>query len=160
MGKLYDLIVMLRQEAGILADRITEDVVKRMIGEGTMMTLEIKGGIIACSALWETGTEKLFELGTVWVHPDYRDHGLASLMFAECTARVKATGARAFLITKHPRVAHLAQSHGWREAVRENWSIIVPFEASCGVCTSVSEPEKSMCPHRAVREDCQLFTIE
>ncbi|HLD20264.1 MAG TPA: GNAT family N-acetyltransferase [Patescibacteria group bacterium] len=159
MEKLRSLIAMLRQEPGILSDRITAEVLQVMIEQGTMMTLEMNNVIIACCAIWETETEELFELGTVWVHPDYRDHRLASLMFAECTARVKSMGAQAFLITKHPAVVHLAQKHGWHEATRENWSVIVPFEASCGVCASMSEAEKPTCPHRAVREDCQMFTI-
>ncbi len=159
VDKLLALISMLTREAGILSSRITVEVLQEMIEQGTMMTLEMNNVIIACCALWETGTEELFELGTVWVHPDYREHRLASLMFAECTARVKAMGAQAFLITKHPAVVHLAQKHGWAEAPRENWSVIMPFEASCGVCTSVSKTEKPLCLHRAVREDCQMFTI-
>ncbi|MCR4260744.1 MAG: hypothetical protein NUV96_00150, partial [Candidatus Colwellbacteria bacterium] len=109
-------------------------------------------------ALWPS-TDGWKELGSLWVHPQFRDSGHASDIFmALMDMKPEETGV--FLITKNPKVRHLALEHGWQSVTQEEWEEPVPWAASCGPCDRwKTEQEKFVCQYRARIGECELYYL-
>lgn len=56
------------------------------------------GQIIAIAMLWTTADSETLEIGTVWVHADFRGHGLLTLVLDELLE--KAGNSKLFFFTK------------------------------------------------------------
>jgi len=95
---------LLQKEEKILKSRISpeslENACKKKLAHIKIHKKEIVGFI----ALWSTMNKEWFELGTLWVHPDWRQKGIATKLFKLCE---NSTKKNMFLITKSIKVAHL-----------------------------------------------------
>lgn len=115
LRKLKELCAHLQKEERILASRITPmvliDLKKRKLCYFHIKKKQIVGFV----ALWPTVEDNWFELGTMWIHPDFRQIGLSGVIFDRALKFVPE-GASVFLITKSRKVAHIARKAEWDKA--------------------------------------------
>lgn len=55
---------------------------------------EIDGSLVACAALFPTDQKKVFEIGSVFVHPFYENQGIGRKLVAFCEHESRKMGAR------------------------------------------------------------------
>lgn len=159
--KWIDLARMLMEEEVLIGERNSPVKLKQLHEKGLAVTEERNGEFIAFAALWPI-TESLYELGSIWVHPAERGRGLASKVFEECLERAANENVTVFLVTREPRIMHLAQKAGWTEATREVWGKIVSFvvDDCCSSCECTGSDLLKHCPFKTVREECHMFFVE
>lgn len=148
----------LAREEKLLATRISAEKLQSQYEQGLAVLEKDEGGnIVAFGAIWPT-VEGWAELGTAWVHKDYRGKKLGVKMFEDRLKIVKEKGWRAFLLTyaSNPVVIHYVQKAGFVSAKADDWHE-VPWESSCGPCEQVTEGQKIGCSLRAMPGKCQLF---
>lgn len=156
MNKWQQLAQDLQSEPTLLGVRNEPAFLERMCQEGYAVVVERNDCIIACCFLWETTEEAWRELGSVWVHPDYRGQGFGSDVFSKALALRAAQ--HQFLITSHPKIVHLAIEAGWTQALADTWEQ-VPLEHSCGPCNKLPDEHKASCPDRA-GQNCTMFYLK
>ena len=155
--KWEQLAAFLEQEPMIFGGRISPEALKEIYGQGLAIKLEYNEEIIGFHALWPTDHDSCLEEGSIWIKPDWRNLRMGSKLMEEIY-RLMPTEKKVFGITHNPKVVHLMKKHEWREASAEDWSDVIPFEASCGPCDRVTESEKLFCPLRAT-EECRMFFL-
>ena len=145
----------LKHEADLLSSRLDARALAQRFQDGWGNIVNDGTDIVACAFLWPTPDDKWHELGSIWTSPHRRGNNLGARVFRACSAIARNRKQNTFLITKHPRIEHLAMSEGWQRATRETW-ITVPWSASCGPCDRVLD--KMRCPMRATL-DCRMFFL-
>lgn len=139
-----------------LFERISAYSLRLRYEMGLAVILELQGVIIGYAAIWDTESPEWGELGSLWVHPAYRGHGLAVILYKKRSELIPS-GMRSMTITHDARAAHLALEYGnLIEATKETWGE-VPFALSCGPCDRVPEEQKDTCPFRAKETECRMF---
>lgn len=138
-----------------LASRIAAASLMAAYAEGRAAIVEEGPSIVAIGVLWPTDRSDWYELGSLWVHPKRRGGRLSRVIYAKRLALLPS-GAHSFVITHNPRVVHLAQEFGFREATRLDWYRLAPQELTCGPCDRLVA-DKSKCPHMAMKGECRLF---
>lgn len=106
------LSALLQKEEKLLKSRITPDSLESAYKKKLVHIKTHKKEMVGFVALWPTKNKEWSELGTLWVHPDWRKKGIASELFDLC---VKNNKSHLFLITRSMKVVHLAETHGWIE---------------------------------------------
>jgi len=155
MRKWLELVAYLSEESALMGTRINAVALLDLYEAGRAELVEVDGQIVAFAALWDTPSEDWFELGSVWVHPEFRGRSFGSQVFQKLL--VLAQAYKVFLITHNPKIMHLALQAGWIEADLSTWSN-VPFLATCDPCDRwQTDGERMRCKYRATRSDCQLF---
>jgi len=158
--KWIDLARMLMEEEVLIGERNSPVKLKQLHEKGLAVAEERNGEFVAFAALWPI-SESLYELGSIWVHPSMRGTGLASKVFEECLERAASENVTVFLVTREPRIMHLAQKAGWTEATREAWGKIISSTVDCcGPCECMDSDLLKHCPFKAVREECHMFFVE
>lgn len=107
----------LSKEARLMKSRIIPATLKNLHDNGLAEVKISHGHIIAFVALWPTSHNSWYELGTLWIHSDWRGKNLATKIFKKCLRENKERNI--FLITRSIKVVHLAQTHGMEET--EKW---------------------------------------
>lgn len=106
----------LRNAGVFLASRLAAEKFKERHEAGMgSIRFDAGGQVIGCAFLWETGESGLVELGTIWVHDEYRGQGLSKRLFADCCDIIRQKELKAFMITCTDAVANLALRAGWIE---------------------------------------------
>lgn len=113
------------------------------------------GRIIGFAALWQTDMTGWVELGSLWVHPARREHGLGKQLYRRRLELIPED-SRAIVVTHTEAAVKLALGHGFTEATKDDWFDRVPFAIVCGPC---DRPvlDKSSCPFRAIHNQCRLL---
>jgi GNAT superfamily N-acetyltransferase len=151
-SKLAELLL---EEPTILGSRITAPGLKGLHDSGLAVAEMHLGSIIVFGALWPTKCEDFLEAGSFWVHKSHRQQGLSSKMFQKLT-RLIPLKKTAVVVTYVPKVIHLLEKAGWKEASAATWMNVVPFEVSCKPCDLVEDRTKPRCLRKATSE-CRLF---
>lgn len=138
-----------------LDDRISPQSLRNAYETKRAVITEQGGRIIAIGVLWDTDDKDWLELGSLWVAPDSRGEKLASGIYERRIA-MAPEGKRCFVVSHNPIVASLALKYGFKEATREDWLFLAPFEVTCGPCDR-KVADKATCPHRAIHNECRLF---
>ncbi len=115
LKRLKELRAHLIKEERILASRITVDVLRDLKKRKLCYFHIKKKQIVGFVALWPTVEDHWYELGTMWVHPEFRQLGLSGVIF-ERVSKLVPEGASTFLITKSRKVAHVARKAKWDKA--------------------------------------------
>ena len=157
MDKWQRLVGDLGNEKDLLLGRLTAEELESLCRQELGWIQERDGYIVACTFLFPTPAYNWYELGSVWVEASFRGQGLAANVFRSCGASVRGHKRKCFLITKHPKVAHLATDVGFLEADLASWNV-VPWTASCGPCDRLPDSEKPNCPLRAVPAECRTYS--
>ncbi|MFH1188295.1 MAG: GNAT family N-acetyltransferase [bacterium] len=153
--KWLDLAALLQQEDVLLKQRNTAQKLQTLYNAGLAIIEEMDGTIIALSALWPI-RRNIFELGSVWVHPDMRQQNLGSKVFNACITHIEHTRAFIFLITHDPKVIHLVQKAKWEKATLQTWNTVVPKTVDKGLHERLVKHQKR-CKSRIPPEECCLF---
>lgn len=84
--------------------------------------------IVGFGALWPTKKEGWYELGSLWVHPEFRQRGDGWIVF-ERTIKLAPKKSVLFLITRSIKVVHMAKYCGWDEA--PSWHDSIQWKKVC-----------------------------
>ena len=136
----------LRQEIFLRSDRIRARLLCSVWQTGNAEIIELNGLIVAFGALWPIDEhDAWFELGSLWVVPEFRGKGLMSSIFAKLACRIPEHG-HFFLLTREPKIAHLAGKHKMREETDvAAWFASPPWDSD-------GDP-------RTLQEGSQLFVL-
>ena len=121
-------------EQGLLKGRNTARNLHDIWRRGQAVTYVVNSRIISYAALWDTSHPTWFELGSMWVHPHYRGHKIATNLFLECILKCKSKlgkDAGMFIVTNNPQMLHLAKEVGFREAKEEKTRLFLPQKKTC-----------------------------
>lgn len=69
--------------------------------------------IVGYAALWDTNFPGIVELGTFWVHPEYRGQGVGSSVFHQCNTLLKMHNLFGIMLTGTPAAIIIARRCGW-----------------------------------------------
>lgn len=148
------LVENLKSEKGILSDRNNAETLKKLYESGLVFIEREGQTIVALGALWDCGNN-WYELGSMWVHRDYREHNLSSNIFEKGIEFAKEHNKLVFLITYNCKIIHLAERIGMKKADKNSW-LNVPIDISCGPCDRVVC--KEACQYKA-SEKCSMFFL-
>lgn len=155
----FRLTQELLKESDILGERITPQYLKELHELGFAIAHYEKDVIVGFAALWPTSHHEWRELGSVWVHSQWRGRGIASEVFALCMKKSMINSTRVLMVTHHPKVAHLAKKALFKEATCTTWETL-PWEVTCGPCDRFrTDEEKRTCPFKAKQGKCTLFFV-
>lgn len=157
MNKWEKLAQFLEEEPLILGTRISPEFLRERYEKGLAVKLEYNEEIIAFRVLWPANGDSCLEAGSFWIKPDWRGLRLGSKVMEE-TYHLIPADKNVFAITSNPKVVHLMQKHQWKEASAEDWSQVIPYEASCVPCDRLPEEEKPKCSFRAT-DECRMFFL-
>ena len=118
---------LLQKENKLFKSRITADSLENMQKKKLAFIKVYKKEIVGFVALWPTKNKEWSELGTLWVHPEWRQKGIASELFSLCE---KSTTKNIFLITRSIKVVYLAKANGWTEE-KGNWTKNIFWKKVC-----------------------------
>ncbi len=110
----------LQAEGVFMSHRLQAELLKeRYQANMASAAFDADGHIIGFCAVWSTDQPTVVELGTVWVHPDYRGkiygrRRISEAVVADCTAKLAAAGLRGIMVVGHRRAEELALSCGWQ----------------------------------------------
>lgn len=142
-------------EKAILHTRTTPDQLKRVYEEGYAVLELREGHIVGFFAAWHVA-EGFHEVGTAWVRPDLRGHGIGRALYLAMKALLQTQDRTIFGVTTNPVSVHLGflmnlTSH-------TDWRHPVPWELTCGRCDKYEEDKKSSCPIRNIQ--CRLRVMK
>lgn len=128
MDKWLELERQLRHEGTLLPERTRAEILRSAFAAGRLAVEERDNYIVAIAAIWPSPHPAWWEVGTIWVHPNFRRRGLANAVFSDALSKLHCLpGDGAFLITYKPHVADMVLAAGWTEVF---WDISkVPEEA-------------------------------
>ena len=107
-----------------------------------LMDDELPVGFIAA---WPVA-EGFLEIGSVWIHPDYRHQGLSHQIY-DAIPLLEGIGYQiAFGVTTNPISVHVGCRVGLE--VTENWDDPIPQYLTCGPCEIVSPENQPTCEKR------------
>ncbi len=142
-------------EEAILGARNTPENLATVFHKGQAAMIEDTEGIIAFAAAWDTPDPNWLELGSFWVSPAHRGHGLSSRVFHQLLE--KFSDHHLMIITHVAKVIHLCHRAQWVQATADTWGE-VPLTVTCGPCdVCATEAEKRACTRLADPEKCNLF---
>ena len=148
---------LLQSEGAIMGYRNQPDSLQKAFEMGLAVLLFDGELPIAFSALWPVPNEDWYEVGSVFVHQDYRGKKLGRKVFFQILDKAKESKKNLFLVTHNPLVVHMVYTAGgWQEATKDTWQI-VPWGGTCGICDVVSDAQKKNCPYRTIPSHCRLF---
>ncbi len=158
------LATALAAEPCILKERNSVKALTRQIAEAPcLLAFDAGGVIIGFATFWCVNTEaSIYELGSVWIHPDRRGTNLSHLLYRSIMrlrkefAR-KNPAATVFSITTNPRAITLGEQVGFIPLGLACWFSTLPWELTCGPCDLVHPDQKQDCPMR--RTTCQLRSV-
>ena len=152
-----NLAKAIQSEEAIMGYRNTAENLKMLFEKKLAIVIFAENGeIITYGALWNTADENFLEVGSFWVHPDYREEKYSSEMFKFLSELIPKNKI-AVCITHVDKVVHLIKKAGWDESTAENWGEVVPFCVSCEPCDVVSMKEKRNCLYKADKKHCRMF---
>jgi predicted N-acetyltransferase YhbS len=98
--QLQTLISQLQTESDLLTERLSVEDLHKLIEQSLLTAiLDIDQNIIATAMLWNVDIHtNWYEMGIVWVSPEYRGQNLGHAVFQDITAKV-SKGSSAFLLT-------------------------------------------------------------
>lgn len=119
MNVWRNLVSDLMAEGVFMSQRIKPELLKERYDiEKASMALDTDGRIIGYCALWPTIYPEIVELGTLWVHKQYRgrrygEKNISETIVADCTSKLKKAGLRGIMIVGINRAVKLAIDCGW-----------------------------------------------
>ncbi len=109
-------------ESALLTERLTVEDFEKLIEQNLFTAiLDNEQNIIATAMLWQVESQpNWYEMGTVWVSPEYRGKQLGHKVFESMTGKIPQ-GSNAFLLTTSARVIHSAQTFGYQSTPKEHF---------------------------------------
>lgn len=112
----------LQKEPDLAKNRLTAEKLKELYDAGLAEVVfdPSEKFIIACCFLWWTKFMVVVELGTLWVHKEYRrklygGKRLSERVFARCTYIARQRNLKAIMFTHVDCVAELALQYEWHQ---------------------------------------------
>lgn len=119
---------------------------------GRSLVIFYDGQIIGHASMWPL-LDNWYELGTVWVHPDYRHHGIGKIVFSEI---VKAHKTRQFMLTTtNPIIMKLSHENGLHNA--SFWQLPQSVHQATCVCSSTKTGTDNNMICQIKDKKCQAF---
>lgn len=87
MQMWHDLTSKLIAEQGIFSARVEPEKLAEMFQEGDAIVRFSEDKIVGFIGLWKMDRKNWFEIGSVWVDPEFRGKGIISEMFEEALKR-------------------------------------------------------------------------
>ncbi|OGL97471.1 hypothetical protein A2318_01680 [Candidatus Uhrbacteria bacterium RIFOXYB2_FULL_45_11] len=142
-------------EKAILHTRTTPDQLKRVYLDGYAV-LELRDEhIVGYFAAWPVA-DGFHEVGTAWVRPDLRGHGIGRALYVQMKHLLLTQDRIIFGVTTNPVSVHLG--HMMNLVSHTNWSDPVPWDLTCGRCDKYADHEKHTCPIRDT--ECRLRVMK
>ncbi|OGL63396.1 hypothetical protein A3C09_04380 [Candidatus Uhrbacteria bacterium RIFCSPHIGHO2_02_FULL_47_44] len=142
-------------EKAILHTRTTPDQLKRVYEDGYAVIELRDEQIVGFFAAWPVA-EGFHEVGTAWVRPDLRGHGIGHDLYLAMKALLEVQDRLIFGVTTNPISVHLG--HLMNLTSHTNWRDPIPWELTCGRCDKYPDHEKHACPIRDT--ECRLRVMK
>ncbi len=144
-GAWHVLSTALGYEPKIDSGRNTPENLKDLYQRSLAALLMEGNAPVGFIAAWPVA-EGFIEIGSVWIHPDYRHQGLSHQIY-DAILLFKGVGQQiAFGVTTNPISVHVGHRVGLE--VTENWDDPIPQHLTCGPCEIVSSENQPTCEKR------------
>jgi predicted GNAT family N-acyltransferase len=134
-AQLQTLIDKLKTESALLTERLCVKDFQKLIEKNLLTAIvDVDQNIIATAMLWEVENQPVewYEVGTVWVSPEYRGQNLGHIVFRSITDKIP-WNSNAFLLTSTLQIIHSAKTCGYGYVEKDffeqsEFAIIPPAE--------------------------------
>ncbi len=143
------------KETTVLNTRISPENLKNLYVRGLSIVKFLHDEMVGHICAWPVA-DGFFEVGSVWVRPDLRTHGVGNSLFEEIKELAQLNNGIVFNITISPYALKAGARVDFN--LHQDWAYPVPWHLTCAPCDLLPEKEKHSCPKRNI--SCWLRVMQ